>query len=90
MARPHIAHQLVLGGDDVHLGDSPCRPAVLEEIDGTLYNIGLSYGVFNLQENAKGHPDLNRMGVPLSVDFANTSYLKEVARKSLEHLLLFV
>jgi tripartite-type tricarboxylate transporter receptor subunit TctC len=26
-----------------------------------------------VQENAKGHPDLNRMGVPLAVDFAKTA-----------------
>ena len=26
----------------------------IEEIDGRLYNIGLSYGVFNVQENARG------------------------------------
>jgi hypothetical protein len=41
------------------IGEAVVKPGqrilvFLEEIDGTLYNIGLSYGVFNVHENAKG------------------------------------
>jgi hypothetical protein len=32
----------------------------IEEIDGRLYNIGLSYGVFNVQENARGRVSVVR------------------------------
>jgi len=40
----------------------------------------LTRGVVRIlvQENAKGHPDLNRMGVPLSVDFAKTAEDRQV------------
>jgi len=32
----------------------------VEEIDGRLYNLGLSYGVFNVQENARGKQSVVR------------------------------
>lgn len=32
----------------------------VEDIDGRLYNIGLSYGVFNVQENARGRVSVVR------------------------------